>query len=68
MKKSLLSEEKNKILDFAVGCEHIYIYGAGNFGKCYLDLLQQYGYDADGFIVTKIHALECLGKPIYTIE
>ncbi len=68
MKKSLLSEEKNKILDFAVGCEHIYIYGAGNFGKCYLDLLQQYGYDADGFIVTKKHALECLGKPIYTIE
>lgn len=63
-----LEKYKATLLNFVESCCHVYIYGAGNFGKCYLDILQQYGYDADGFIVTKRHSKECLGKPVYTID
>lgn len=68
MGNGLLKDGMNRILDFAASCRHVYIYGAGNFGRGYLDILQHNGRDADGFIVTEKHSCEYMGKPIYSID
>lgn len=68
MENGILKDGMNRILDFAASCRHVYIYGAGNFGRGYLDILQQNGRDADGFIVTEKHGSEYMGKPIYSID
>lgn len=68
MENELLKDGNNGISDFAASCRRIYIYGAGNFGKGYLDILQHNGQDADGFVVTEKHSSEYLGKPIYSFD
>lgn len=67
MPYDLLGEEK-KLLEFACSCRYVYIYGAGNFGRGYLDILQRYGYSVDGFIVTEKRGSTYLNKPIYSID
>ena len=64
----LLNKEKNKILNFVSSCRQIYIYGAGNYGKGYLDILQHYGQDVAGFIVTNKCDNRCKGIPIYSVH
>lgn len=68
MKNRVLKDEMNKIIDFASSCRHVYIYGAGNFGRGYLDILQYQGKDANGFIVTEKHGSEYMKKPIYSVD
>lgn len=68
MDNRVLKDKVNKILDFAASCRHVYIYGAGNFGRGYLDILQHYGQDADGFVVTEKYSSEYMEKPVYSID
>lgn len=67
MMNAHLERYKNKLIDFRKNTERLYIYGAGNFGKGYLDILRRYGYDADGFIVTEKQADEFLDKPVCSV-
>lgn len=68
MENEILKDKNNRISDFAASCRHVYIYGAGNFGRGYLDILQHCGQDANGFIVTEKHGSEYMGKPVYSID
>lgn len=63
-----IKDGNHRIFDFAASCRHVYIYGAGNFGRGYLDILQHNGQDADGFLVTEKHSSEYMGKPVYSID
>lgn len=68
MENTMRKNGNNRISDFAASCRHVYIYGAGNFGRGYFDILQHSGQDADGFIVTEKRSSEYIGKPIYSID
>lgn len=68
MENEQLKKNLEKIREFVRVCRHIYIYGAGNFGRGYLDILQDNGYDADGFIVTEKHTETYLDKPVYSVD
>lgn len=68
MGNKILKDKVNKILDFATSCRHVYIYGAGNFGRGYLDILQHYGQDTAGFIITEKHGGDYMEKPVYSVD
>lgn len=59
---------KEKLLEFSRKSRNLYIYGAGNYGKGYLDILAHFGYDITGFIVTKKYSKEYMGKPVYSVD
>lgn len=63
-----LQQHKARLIRFSKESGKLYIYGAGNFGRGYLDILRHNGCDADGFIVTKKCFDEYMGKPVYSVE
>lgn len=63
-----LQHYKTNLIRFSRESRKLYIYGAGNYGRGYLDILQHNGCDADGFIVTKKRSVEYMGKPVYSVE
>ncbi|HBI61548.1 MAG TPA: hypothetical protein DDY31_10115 [Lachnospiraceae bacterium] len=63
-----LQKYKDKLLHFSKRANKLYIYGAGNYGKGYFDVLQHNKCNVDGFIVTKKYSKEYLGRPVYSIE
>ena len=66
--REYIEREKKKLLDFCHGHRKIYIYGAGNFGRGYLDVLQHHDISVEGFIVTNGGTDKCCGLKVYTVE
>ena len=60
--------EEKKLLDFCHSHDALYIYGAGNYGRGYLDVLHTKGIAVDGFLVSEKQREEFCGKGIYSVE
>lgn len=63
-----LVKHKNRLLKFSEESRELYIYGAGNFGRGYFDILQHYGCNVNGFIVTQKNDETYLDRPVYSIK
>lgn len=61
-----IKRERDKLLDFCRNHEALYIYGAGNYGRGYLDVLEAYGISVNGFLVSEKQEEEFCGKKIYS--
>lgn len=66
--REYIEAEKKKLLDFCRNHKKIYIYGAGNFGRGYLDVLRHHHISVEGFIVTSGGTDKCCGLKVYTVE
>lgn len=58
--------KKESIIDFAKKLKSIYIYGAGYWGKYYKQLLEDYGVNINGFLVSDYE--EITGENIYHLS
>lgn len=47
-----LENEKEKLVGFARGCNHIYLYGAGNIARAILDILEDEGIRPTALVVS----------------
>lgn len=63
-----VKKEKEKLLGFGRTHKNLYIYGAGNYGRGYLDVLETNGIPVDGFIVSEKREGEFCGKGVYRAE
>ena len=68
VRKENIEKEKHKLIKFGQNHHHVYIYGAGRYGKIYFDVLQHYGVHVDGFIITGSGITEYCGCPVYNIK
>ncbi len=60
------SNAVTKLEDFCEGCDDIYLYGAGEFGELFFDVLRDIcSIDVKGFIVTEVKRSSKKGVPIY---
>lgn len=59
-----------KMKRFAAGYEHIFLYGAGIYGKYYAENLEKSNIHFTGFAVTNQTNMDdqYLGKPVYSLE
>ena len=48
---SILEEQEDRILRFCKQYEKIYVYGAGTYGRCILQIIKNMGCIPDGFVV-----------------
>ena len=64
------AEQENEVKKIFCNCKHIYLYGTGDYGKRFLELLKLWGYIPDGFVVTNGYRKETLieGYPIYELQ
>lgn len=61
-------EEIERIRSFCNNHSKIFIYGAGNYGRGYLSIIESFGYEATGFVVSKKSDEKYLGKKIYGVD
>lgn len=66
--KEYIEKEKEKLLNFCHNHKRIFIYGAGNYGRGYLDVLQNNHIWVDGFLVTNPGMKDYCGIKVYTVD
>lgn len=68
MIKECTDKRKRILLDFCEKHHHIYIYGAGSFGKKCYNILHSEGILVSGFITTNKEREEYLGISVYSLN
>ena len=63
-----ISNEKKKLIEFCRNHSYIYLYGAGDYGKRYLEILYRLKVNVSGFITTKNEKKEFCGLPVYNVN
>lgn len=64
--RKYIEREMKRLLKFCRSHDRIYLYGAGNYGKGYLDVLLHHDIRPAGFIVSDPGTEECCGLKVYT--
>lgn len=65
---SYIRDKRSELLDFARSRERIFLYGAGNIAKAFIDVFQNENMDIDGLITTNGEIRECRGYQVFSAE